>query len=175
MLLPNYAINGMITAQVCMLRFSNMLRHIILQKDRMRSIVKSGYSCATEVATYLIQQKGYGGRLAHSIVATMVRNARVKGLKSYECTGEMLDEAAAYLGVKEPEIDTATLQKCFDPDEFIKSHNQLGGTAPEENKRLLDKRRISLDGATGRHHQRREKIRKAIDNLCEIAKTGKIN
>ncbi len=175
MLLPNYAINGMIMAQVCMLRFSNMLRHIILQKDRMRSIVKSGYSCATEVATFLIQHKGYGGRLAHSIVATMVRNARVKGLKSYECTGEMLDEAAAYLGVKEPGIDTATLQKCFDPDEFIKSHNHLGGTAPEENKRLLGKRRINLDGATRRHHQRREKIRKAIDNLCETAKTGKIN
>ena len=172
--LPEYAIETMLQAQACIGIFTNTLNHITPQKERMLKILNAGYSCSTEVVVYLIKEHGYGGRLAHSIVATMIRHARVKGLKSQQCTGEMLDDAAEYLGVKTPGIDTATLQKCFDPEEFIKNHNQLGGTAPEENKRLLTKRQKWLQQAEERQQQRSEQVKKAIDKLSHIAETGNL-
>ena len=170
--LPGYAIEAMIHGQVCIGMFTNMLRHLVLQKARMLEIVRAGYSCATEVAYCLIKDHGYGGRLAHSIVATMVRNARAQGLKSYQCTGEMLDQAADYLDARKPNIDTAALQKCLDPEEFIRSHDHLGGTAPEENRRLLVKRRKLLEQAEERHRERQLKIKTCLEKLSHISKTG---
>jgi len=172
MQLPGYAVESMIHAQAAVQLFGNMLKHTLLQKDRMLAIVRAGYSCATEVATYLIQECGYGGRLAHSIVATMVRQARERSLKSAQCTGEMLDEAARYLGVREPHIDTSTLQRCLDPETFISTHHYLGGTAPKENRRLLEKRKKLLEEAKVRHQKRVEKVESSLKKLSEIAEKG---
>ncbi|MCF6174451.1 MAG: hypothetical protein L3J71_01655 [Victivallaceae bacterium] len=170
--LPGYAIEAMIDSQESITLFTSMLNHTILQKDRMLKMVKAGYSCATEVATYLIQERGYGGRLAHSIVATMVRDARMQGLKSYQCTGAMLDDAAVFLDVNKPNIDTATLQICLDPEEFIKKHDQLGGTAPAENRRLLIKRQGWLDAAAQRHTIRKNKVKQSVEKLTDITKNA---
>ena len=169
---PEFAIETMLQSQACIEIFTNTLNHIIFQKQRMLKILNSGYSCSTELVVYLIKEHGYGGRLAHSVVATMVRQARVKGLKSLQCTGEMLDEAAEYLGVKKPGIDTITLQKCFYPEEFIKSHCHLGGTAPDENRRLLVKRKESLKQAETCQQKRTEQVKNALNKLYHIAKTG---
>lgn len=162
---PQYAINGMVIGRRCVRLFKYCLDNVILHKERMLEIVREGYSCTTELVVYMVRELGYGGRLAHSIVATMVRQAREKGIKAYECTGEMLDQAAEYLNRKKPGMDTAAVQKCLDPVEFIYSHNQLGGTAPEENKRLLNERRKMLDNALNRQRQRKEKVANALARL----------
>jgi len=163
--LPFVAADCMVKAQACIGTYHDLLKHSLPQKERMLKIVRAGYSCATEVASHLIEEHGYGGRLAHSIVATMVRKAREKGLKSYECTGELLDEAAAYLDVRRPGLTTETVQRLLDPEEFIRTHRNLGGTAPEENKRLLDKRAAVLREAAERQSARRDRVRNALVTL----------
>lgn len=165
MRLPDCALQGMIHFRECLGWFTNMIENLLPQKDRMRAIVRAGYSCATELATHLVQECGYGGRMAHSIVATMVRDARVAGLKSDACTGAMLDKAAEFLGVRQPGLDTDTVQRCLDPDEFLKSHTHLGGTSPDESKRLLDIRRGLIDEAANRQAKRRTGIRKSEELL----------
>ncbi|MBN1557052.1 MAG: hypothetical protein JW951_02765 [Lentisphaerae bacterium] len=163
--LPDRAMHGILAARHCMQFFDHMLRNALIRKDRMLQIARAGYSCATEVATHLIREKGYGGRLAHSIVATMVRQARVKGLKAYECTGRMLDEAAGYLSVPAPGLDDQTLRRLLDPEEFVQTHTHTGGTAPSENKRLLDARRQTLAEARERHAARRKQVDDAAARL----------
>lgn len=150
--------------------FTNMIENLLPQKGRMRAIVRAGYSCATELATHLVQECGYGGRLGHSIVATMVRDARVAGLKSDACTGAMLDKAAEFLDVRQPGLDTETVQRGLDPDEFLKSHVHLGGASPDESRRLLDIRREWLSEARQRQEGRRERVRAGHERLdAEIA------
>jgi argininosuccinate lyase len=171
--LPERAMHGILAARHCMGFFDNMLANAIINKDRMLAIARAGYSCTTEVATHLIQKHGYGGRLAHSIVATMVRQARIQGLKACECTGAMLDEAAEYLNVRKPDLDDTTLRRLLDPVEFVNSHTNTGGTAPEENKRLLDERKPWVEEARKRHAARRAQVenaaaelRREIDAIC---------
>ena len=168
-LLPNWGIEGLLAGCRCLRHFKNMLDSVILNKERMLEIVQEGYSCSTELTKYLIEKEGYGGRLAHSIVATMVRQAREKGLKSTECTGEMLDAAAEYLSQRQPGLNTETIQECFDPACFIHSHNNLGGTAPEENARLLEKRRKTLDEAIERQRQRKQRVEDGLARLEQEA------
>lgn len=155
---PNYAVEGMFHARTATRWISSMLKKTYFDKERMLKTVRNGYSCATELASYLIKEKGYGGRLAHSVTATMIRLARCQGLKSFECTGEMLDEAAEYLNVRKPGLDTKTVRRCLDPLEFVKTHTNIGGVSPDENKRLLDIRRTRLDEARGRQSERRSRI-----------------
>jgi argininosuccinate lyase len=168
--LPFVAADCMVRAQACIGAYHDLLKHSMPQKARMLKIVRAGYSCATEVASHLIAELGYGGRLSHSIVATMVRQAREKGLKSYECTGELLDEAAVYLDVRKPGLDTATLRRLLDPEEFIRTHNRQGGTAPEENRRLLDKRAVRLAEARERQGARRGKVETALAEMDRISR-----
>ncbi len=165
---PQYAINGMVIGRRCVRLFKYCLDNVVLQKERMLEIVREGYSCTTELVVYMVRELGYGGRLAHSIVATMVRQAREKGIKAYECTGEMLDQAAEYLSQKKPGMDTETVRKCLDPVAFIHSHNQLGGTAPEENKRLLIERKKTLSDALKRQ-QRKQNVADALARLDKEA------
>ena len=76
-------------------------------------------------------------------------------------TGELLDEAARFADERPPEIDTETLQRTLDPEEFIKSHNNIGGTAPEEANRMLVARRKELEDVRQRQRQRKAKLEKA--------------
>jgi hypothetical protein len=95
--------------------------------------------------------------------------ARERGLKSTDCTGELLDSAAEYLDVRRPGLDTKTLQRWLDPEAFIRNHNQLGGTAPEENGRLLDKRKTLLEDAISRQKQRQEAVGEGLRALNAAA------
>jgi argininosuccinate lyase len=168
---PSYAGAGMNSARKCLRLFKYCLDHLVVQKDRMLEIVREGYSCATELVVLMVREHGYGGRLAHSIVATMVRQARARGLKAYECTGEMLDDAAEYLGQRKPGLTTEAVQEAFDPVRFIHSHDQLGGTAPKENARLLKERKGTLDAAFERHHQRLQRKKDGLARLEHEADT----
>jgi argininosuccinate lyase len=169
MQLPNYAATTMADAHAAIAMFRNMIEAMVPQKERMERIVRAGFSCATELAYHLIKDRGYGGRLAHSIVATMVRMAREQGKNSQQCTGELLDRAASYLGVRRPGLDTETVQKWLDPRFFIQNHRHLGGTAPEENTRLLVERRATLDAARSRQQERRERIARGLQALDSAA------
>ena len=156
--LPGRAMRGMAHARQCMGWMKAMLDNVYPQKDRMLAIARAGFGCATEVASHLIVERGYGGRQAHSIVATMVRDARVAGLKSYECTGEMLDGAAELLGFEPPRVDTETVRQLLDPEEFLKTHVHVGGVAPQEVQRLLDARKQSIADAQARQDDRQARI-----------------
>ncbi len=84
----------------------------------------------------------------------------------------MLDEAARYLDVRPPHLDTETLRRCLDPDHFIASHSHLGGTVPEENRRLLTKRREPLAAAFERQRRRKAQVTQAVENLKKMTQAG---
>ena len=73
----------------------------------------------------------------------------------------MLDEAARFLGFKEPHLSDEIVRKYFDPVEFVKTHTNKGGTAPEENLRLLNKRKRRLQDAIDRQKARISRLKEA--------------
>jgi argininosuccinate lyase len=147
---------------------NNMLKHLIPQKEKMLEYVRGGFSSSTEVVDYMVKELGYGPRRAHRIVATMVRMAREQGLKAYEVSGKLLDDAAEFADEKPPRINSKQLQGLLDPQNFIESHNNKGGTAPDEAVRMLSRRREELKSLIKEHKKRKQKIIEAEQKLKEI-------
>jgi argininosuccinate lyase len=163
--LPKITLKAMAHALVCVGYFNGMLKNVRPQRKTMLEYVREGYSCTSEIVTHMVREMGYGPRRAHRIVATFVRMARERGLKAYEATGDLLDEAARFADEEPPEIDTPMLRRLLDPEEFIKSHNNTGGTAPEEAKRMLSARGAELDEVRERQQQRKARLQSADELL----------
>ncbi|UCF97440.1 MAG: hypothetical protein JSV89_20050 [Spirochaetaceae bacterium] len=163
--IPKIAFRAMAHASLAMGYMRGMLQAIIPQREAMLEYVRAGFSCSTEVAYYMVKELGYGPRRAHRIVATMVRFARERGLKAYEVTGELLDEAAGFAEEIEPGLSTDTLRKLLNPENFISTHTNKGGTAPEEAKRMLDSRTVDLGTLVKEHDHRTNKVKDALLNL----------
>ncbi len=165
--LPERAMEGLAHLRRAMAYMTGMLDHTYPRKEQMLQHVKDGYSCSSEVVIHLVRKCNYGHRSAHRVTATLIRQARIKGLRPYELTGEMLDEAARFTDDPEPGLDTKTLRRLFDPEEFIRTHNQVGGPAPEENTRMLKLRESWIHEARKRQQQRKERIAQGDTRLAE--------
>jgi argininosuccinate lyase len=165
--LPKVALKAMAHTQVCVGYYDGMLQNVVPQREKMLEYVRQGYSCTSEIVTHMVKNLGYGPRRAHRIVATFVRMARERELKAYQTTGELLDEAARFADECPPEIDTQTLRRLLDPEEFITCHTNTGGTAPAEVRRMLSERRDALEAAKKRQTERKEKLQRAEGLLQE--------
>jgi len=171
---PEKGMETLIRGKEVIRRVEVMLRNVHTHPDTMLRLVRDGYSCMTEVVVHLVGEKGYGGRRAHRICATLSRIARERKIKAPDLTGEMLDEAARACEEEPPKLSTEVLQKCLDPREFINSHNNIGGPAPSETERMVRNRRTALAEARKRQEARVQRIeegRKVLESeisaICE--------
>jgi len=155
---PRKGLDALIDGKSIVRRCGMLLRNLHVNRDRMLEHVRQGYSCMTEVVVYMVRERGYGGRRAHRICATLTRLARDRRIPAPQLTGEMLDEAARECGEEAPELSTAELQSCLDPVKFIETHNNVGGPAPSETVRMVAERRSSMAGARQRQEERVQRI-----------------
>lgn len=146
--------------------FSDVLRNVQPDKDRMLQHTRDGFSCAAELAIKLIREKGYGGRRAHRICAVFVYLARKQGLKPYETTGALLDEAAKVANETPPGLSTAEVRERLDPERFIERHDNVGDPNPKETLRLVAVRRAALADAVKRQAERRARLDQAEKRLA---------
>jgi len=151
-------------------RWSDIITSVRPNKEKMLQHTRDGFSGAPDLAIKLIREKGYGGRRAHRICATLVYLARKEGLKPSQVTGALLDEAAQVANEKAPGLSTAEIQEMFDPVKFLERHNNVGDPNPKETRRLISVRRAALAEAEKHQTQRRAKLQKASERFSsEIA------
>lgn len=168
---PKVALDALARAGVAMGYFRGMLGAVKPQREQMLAYARAGFSCSTEVAAHMVKALNYGPRRAHRVVATMVRLARERGLKAYEVSGELLDEAARFAEEREPGIDSDRLRRLLDPVEFVRTHDNTGGVAPEQTERMLADRRSTLESARERQRARKTKLEQAEARLQEAVHT----
>ena len=136
-------------------------------RARMLDYAREGFSATPDLAVKLIRDKGYGGRRAHRICATMVRSARERGIKAHETTGELLDEAARIAAETPPGLSTDDVREMLDPVKFIERHDSLGDPHPDESRRLIARRRQALTQTRKRQADRAARIEQAAERLDE--------
>jgi len=161
------ASNALRETEEALNRWPDIITSVQLNKEKMLQNTRDGFSGAPDLAIKLIREKGYGGRRAHRICGVFVYLARKQGLKPYETTGELLDEAAKVANEKAPGLTTAEIREMFDPVKFLERHNNVGDPHPAETRRMVTERRKQLAELTERQTQRREKLRRANERLAE--------
>ena len=117
--------------------FAAMLGAMRPNPEKMRALLDSGYPTATELADYLTV-RGMPFRDAHGAVAAIVKNLSAAGRRLEEMTLAELQKYA-------PDADEGALESVR-PENAVRKRNHIGGTAPEEVRRQIAKRRAVLDG-----------------------------
>lgn len=164
------AANALQETEASLNRWTDVIASVQPQKEKMLQNTRDGFSCAPELAIKLIRDKGYGGRRAHRISAVFVYLARKQGLKPYETTGALLDEAASVAKETPPGLTTEEVRDLLDPVKFFERHQNVGDPHPDETLRLIGVRRAALGGMQERQTARRAKLQQADERLAaEIA------
>jgi argininosuccinate lyase len=162
---PNYALRGCCEAQKALRLWTELVRTLVVNRERMLEIARMGYSGAPDLAIKLIREKDCGSRQAHRICCNAVRMARERGIRPREMTGALLDEAARVSGEPEPELSDAEVFDAMGLESFFEKHGNVGDPCPSETLRMIKLRRESLAGLRQAQTERRERVESANARL----------
>jgi argininosuccinate lyase len=124
------------TTRDCLRISATVLRNVKIREDEARDAAQKGYLNATELADYL-SKKGVPFRDAHELAGKIVLRAIEK---SVELNDLELSEMHEFSTKIETDVyDALSLEKT------LASKNAIGGTAPEQVEKALEKARLYLE------------------------------
>jgi argininosuccinate lyase len=132
-----------------------MVRTMELRTQRMRELVGANFATATELANWLVSDRGLPFRKCHEIVGALVRRLieERKALGDVKRVAELL----AGFGVKAKVSELGFL----DPLKCLERQRSLGSTGPEETRRLWASLAEALTAAQREAASRRRRIARA--------------
>ncbi|MFN9096345.1 MAG: hypothetical protein ACK5WN_18835 [Alphaproteobacteria bacterium] len=110
----------------------------------MENAAREGFGSATELADVIVRETSLSFRMAHNIVAIVVRDALAEGRTAESISSAALDAAAQTMFGKALNIPAAKLRAALDPAENLLGRNVQGGPAPDSMAALLARRRDKL-------------------------------
>ena len=126
------------TTRDCLQITATVLRNVRVREDRMRVAASTGYLNATELADYL-SRKGVPFRRAHEIAGRIVLRAIEIGVELNDLKLDEMREISAQI--------EADVYDALSLEQTLKTKNAVGGTAPEQVEKALQKARSSLNVA----------------------------
>lgn len=111
------------TLELCLEAMREMLRTMRVFPDAMRKAAGLGHTTATDLADWLVRERGLPFRDAHALVGRVVRRAEERGVPL-----DALD--ASELHSIDPRLD-ATAREVLRVEQSVASRRSFGGTAPE--------------------------------------------
>ena len=136
--------------QECIQLYTAVFETLTLNEEHLARRAGEGFTTATELADALVREAGLPFRLAHSIVARMVkgsvealqRGSGEAGMTAGMTTG-MLQAAAREVMGQPVDFSAEQLARALDPRAFVEARDGLGGVAPSATGALL----VELAGA----------------------------
>lgn len=124
--------------------FTSVFATMKVNKDVLLSRSREGFITVTELADTLVREKGLSFRKSHKITASIVKYLINNNLSVVDITPKMLDELAQEAGKQELNISSQDISKALDPVNFVNVRKVTGGPAPEEIRRMLEKRESKI-------------------------------
>jgi argininosuccinate lyase len=115
---------------------AGVVRTLTVNSARMAEVLETGFSQATDLAEFVMQDRGVDYRTAYRVVGQAVRQASARGLRGVDIDGDLLDAAAAELTGKPLGLAGHDLSAVLDPGHIVASRISLGGAAPAEVTRM---------------------------------------
>jgi argininosuccinate lyase len=134
-----------------------------INKERMAESVYADFSTATELANYLVREKGMAFRKAYEITGGIVKELSSKK-KDFRETGLVI-QLLKKSGI---EISSEALSNILDPNSAATRNKSLGGTAPVEVKRMVRQLKEKAGSWETDLKQKTEKV-EAVKKLTEKA------
>jgi argininosuccinate lyase len=123
------------TTRDCLQITATVLRNLRVREERMQNAAIEGYLNATELADYL-SKKDIPFRSAHEIAGKIV-------LRAIETRVELNDLGLSEMQKYSPKIE-ADIYDALSLQQTLKTKNVIGGTAPEQVEKALQKAKLYL-------------------------------
>jgi argininosuccinate lyase len=156
--------------QACLSIFNGMLATLEINAERMAELANANFATATELANFLVRERGLSFRECHEIVGSIVGKLASSGL-----TFNNLQETQTLLKLKNIEISIPELKSILDPKFSVLNNKSLGGTSPGEIKRMAAEFDAHLTQIESKIAQKREQInaaQKLTNDVIEAALSG---
>ncbi|MDA0782541.1 MAG: argininosuccinate lyase [Rickettsiales bacterium] len=114
---------------LCINAMAGMITDMNVNKEKMKEAAGRGYSTATDLADWLVQNLGIPFRQCHSIAGRVVKLAEERGCKLEEIPLEDMQQI-------EPKI-TEGILKVLSVESSVKSRTSYGGTSPENVEKAI--------------------------------------
>jgi argininosuccinate lyase len=132
-----------------------------VKPERMAQLAGANFIQAPQLAETIAQEEKLPFRLAHRIVAQLVRKCMEAQIAPAQMVPAMINEAAVAILGRPLAVRTATLRKCMDVAFAIRERKAPGGPGPREVKRMLKERTASLARQARWIRSCRESIKKS--------------
>ena len=141
------------TLELTLTAMAAMVRDAALNTDRMRAMVGQNFATATELANYLVRERGLPFRTCHEIVGSLVGTLVGEGktLDDHRRVQEVLGEHGEELTLDE-------IASVVDPQLCLRQQRSLGSTGPAEVRRM----HRSLTATVTKSRQETAKAREAV-------------
>ena len=145
--------------------WAGIISTLQVNKEVMRQSTLEFWALATDLAGAIVRIKSLPWRTAHQITAILVRMALEQGKKASDIDSSFVDFAAReYIG--EPlDLGDEEIRRVLDPLRAVKARTLLGGTAPEEVQRQIQRGEDLLRQDTAELGLKRKKLAEAAAKL----------
>jgi len=143
-----------------------MVRTVTLNLERMRHSVGQNFATATELANYLVAERGLPFRTCHeivgSLVGTLVREG--KTLDDHARVCEILTEHGQELTVEQ-------VASIVDPAQCLERQRSLGSTGPASVLQMMGKLNAGVDASEVEVAARRDGLQDAYATTMRVVET----
>lgn len=146
----------------CVVGTMEVNREGLLQRAR------ESFATVTELADTLVRTDRLSFRSAHHIVSRVVQHATQSGLRADQISLELVNESARAIIGRELGITAEQLRLALDPVHFVQIRTLIGGPAPSEIKRAIERRRETLQTERAWLEQEKQTSQAAMDRLDQI-------
>ena len=138
---------------------------LIVHRGRMRETVSANWSTASNLADYIVRERGLSYRQTHHIVANFVRTALAEKVDPAAVTAAMVDKAAVATLGKPLGLDTRGVRDAVDPQSFVKTRVTRGSVSLAEVRRMIGASRGTLKAERKWLTAKRRSIKGAYERL----------
>lgn len=138
---------------------------LIVRADRMRENCENEFAGATEIANFLVKDKGLDFRSAYQVVSSLVRVASERGIKPLQIDSVLIDTVAqAELG-RTVGLSADKVRQAFEPGANVDLKVTRGSPSRSEVLRMLEARLKSHRKALDAQALRKQHLADAQDGL----------
>jgi len=142
-----------------------VIRTLKINKARMAEMAGKGFSTATDLADFLVQERSLPFRTAHQIVGRSVALALEEDSSEM---GEIVSRVFKEVTGEELETSVETINDILNPISSVKSRDRRGGPAPGAMKRSLADAGKALKDFEGAVQERIKKIESSKKALVSM-------
>jgi argininosuccinate lyase len=134
-----------------------------LKTDRMRELVGQNFATATELANYLVRERGLPFRTCHEIIGSLVGTliAEGKTLDDHVRIQEVLAAAGQELTLEE-------IASVVEPEACLRLQVSLGSTGPAATAEVISHLQSATQAAAAQVKERREAFAKARSETAAL-------